>query len=96
MKFQITEVSLDAKHNVTVNGVYKDGKFTSAEKVFAFNLDTTPHRTKAEFLGEVKKAIEAVQPSVSAEEKTKLDKAVLARNLLTEYVGVDVTLVKTK
>jgi hypothetical protein len=93
MNFKITEVSLDADCNVTINGYYnKDGVKVGDDKAFQFNLDDTPHSSKAEFLAACKARIEAGQPAVSAKELQKIALAEQARDLLTEYVDQNITL----
>lgn len=93
MTFEITETSVDAGYNVTVNGVYKEGGVqVGNERAFQFDLDNTPHSSKTEFLQAVKARIEASQPVVSAEESEKIALSNTAKELLDEYIGQDVSL----
>lgn len=93
MKFAPTEVSIDAGFNVTVNGVYTTdaGVVVGGEVAFQFDPSTMP-ATKAPFLAEVKKRLEALQPQASAEDVAKLDTATKAKALLGGFVGTTVTL----
>jgi len=93
MKFEPTEVSVDAEYNVTVNGIYKedDGTVVSDEKAYQFDPLKMPTK-KSEFLQEVERQIEVRQPVLSAEEQEKRNRAETAKALLDGFVGKDVNL----
>lgn len=94
MKFTLKETSLDAKNNVTINGVYKDdaGKQVGGEVAFQFDVNEVDTSSKEKFLAEIKKRVEARQPALSAEEQAKLTLATTAKTLLYTYVNKDITL----
>ena len=93
MKYKITKIATDAIHNVTVNGYYNsDNIQIGGIVVFQFDLDETPHNTKAEFLTAVKERIENNQPVISEEEQAEITLAEQAKTLLDEYVGNNITL----
>ncbi len=93
MYFKVESISLDAIYQVTINGYYNDGTNMVGDKVaFQFDIDTVPHSTKAEFLAAIKLRIEAAQPIISQEEQEKKALAITAKNLLTEYVNSNISL----
>ena len=94
MKFNLKETSLDARNNVTVNGVYKTdaGVQVGGEVAFQFDVTKVDTSTKENFLAEIKARVEARQPAMSAEEQAKLALATTAKALLDTYVNKDITL----
>ena len=92
-KFKIIETAIDAVYNITVNGYYNDNDIQVGEIVaFQFNLETTPHASKAEFLASIKLEIENSQPIISEEELEKMALAETAKDLLDTYIDTNITL----
>lgn len=93
MKFKIIETAIDAVYNITVNGYYNDNDIQIGEIVaFQFDLETTPHANKTEFLAAIKLRIESAQPIISEEEAEKIALAETAKDLLDEYIDTNITL----